>query len=247
MTSVNLVKPSFLVSILCLLSPCGILDTFAEEVEVINAGIGGHNSRNLLKRLDSDVLAHRPDVVVLMVGSNDMLNSGNSVPLGEYEKNLDTLAKRIDRAGAKLMLTTIPPCHVPYLLERHEPDFFGSEGPAAKIARANGAIHRLAKSQEIPLVAIHAVFAALGNVGVSPKSLIRNEANSGSRDGVHPTPEGYRVLATAVFQAIRSEGWAPKRVVCFGDSITFGAHVEGAGTATGETYPAFLLRLLRAR
>ena len=84
-----------------------------DEIRVINAGIGGNNSRNLLARIDSDVLRHRPDLVILMVGSNDMLNSNNAVPLAEYEKNLDQLAAKIVRSGSKLVLMTLLPCQYP--------------------------------------------------------------------------------------------------------------------------------------
>ncbi|HEX2949579.1 MAG TPA: GDSL-type esterase/lipase family protein, partial [Armatimonadota bacterium] len=41
--------------------------------EVLNAGVGGNNTRMLLERLDADVLAQHPDLVVLMVGTNDAL------------------------------------------------------------------------------------------------------------------------------------------------------------------------------
>jgi hypothetical protein len=32
-----------------------------------------------------------------------------------------------------------------------------------------------------------------------------------------------------------------------GDSITYGSHMVGEGTATGETYPAFLVSELRVQ
>ena len=36
-------------------------------------------------------------------------------------------------------------------------------------------------------------------------------------------------------------------VVCFGDSLTFGSGVKGAGTTEGEAYPAVLRRLFEQR
>ncbi len=218
----------------------------AEKSTVINAGIGGNNSRNLLKRLDKDVLAHRPQLVVLMVGSNDVLNSRNSVPLDEYRKNLEKLIGRITRGGTKLVLMTIPPCHEPYLLERHPADFYEPDGPGGRIQKANRIIRQAAKKHKIPLVDVHEIFSAKGNIGEMPESLLRNKANSNSADGVHPTPEGYRTIAAAIHRAIRKHRLPTARVVCLGDSITFGAHVKGAGTSEGETYPAVLRRLLNS-
>ncbi|NWF69545.1 MAG: hypothetical protein HXY40_10705 [Chloroflexi bacterium] len=41
---------------------------------IINAGVGGDTVLNLLRRLDSDVLAHEPDGVFVMGGGNDALS-----------------------------------------------------------------------------------------------------------------------------------------------------------------------------
>lgn len=42
--------------------------------EIINAGVGGNTVVNLLERLESDVLAHEPDGVFVMVGGNDSVS-----------------------------------------------------------------------------------------------------------------------------------------------------------------------------
>ena len=216
----------------------------AEKSVVINAGIGGNNSWNLLARLDKDVLAQKPELVVMLVGSNDVLNSGNSVPLDKYRQNLTQLAQRITDSGSKLVLMTLPPCYETYLLERHPAKFFGEDGPAGRIAKANQIVRQIAEERDIPLVDVNELFTKIGKVGPTKESLMRNEVNAGARDGVHPTPEGYRHIADAILKVIRKNDLPTQHVVCFGDSITFGAHVLGAGTATGATYPAFLSRAL---
>ena len=40
---------------------------------VINAGIPGNTTQDALARLDRDVLAHRPDIVLVTLGGNDLL------------------------------------------------------------------------------------------------------------------------------------------------------------------------------
>ena len=44
------------------------------EHELINAGVGGDTTFNLLRRVDEDVLTHEPDAVFLMVGGNDAIS-----------------------------------------------------------------------------------------------------------------------------------------------------------------------------
>ncbi len=43
------------------------------EITVLNAGVPGHSSDQLDARLESDVLVHAPDLVVLQTGTNDAL------------------------------------------------------------------------------------------------------------------------------------------------------------------------------
>jgi len=224
-------------------------------VTAINAGRGGNCTRDLLKRFKGAVLAEKPDLLILMAGTNDILNHARSVPLNEYRENVATMVGQAREAGCRVLLMTILPCHERYLLMRHPPEFYGKYaaaqgiagevGPNDLVARANDLLRGLAKEKSIPLVDTHRIFQAIGNVGESAESLIRNEANTASRDGVHPTAQGYQVIATAAYQAILDHALPHDRVVCLGDSITYGAHVVGAGTAQGHTYPGQLLRLLR--
>jgi lysophospholipase L1-like esterase len=41
-------------------------------VRVINAGVNGDTIRHLLRRAERDVIAHRPDLITIMVGLNDL-------------------------------------------------------------------------------------------------------------------------------------------------------------------------------
>ncbi len=215
-----------------------------ERGRVVNAGRGGDTTRDLLRRLDRDVLARRPTLVALMVGTNDMLNHAKAVPLDEYRGNVAELVKKIRGSGARVLLFTLPPFCEEYLLERHPRSAYGPQGPAGALAAANQFLREFSRREGLPLVDVNLAFSRLSAVNEEGGDLIRGPANSGARDGVHPTPEGYRLIAAMAIQAIRDNGLPVERVVCFGDSITYGAGVKGQGTATGETYPGRLARLL---
>ncbi|VAX41983.1 hypothetical protein MNBD_PLANCTO02-1114, partial [hydrothermal vent metagenome] len=57
---------------------------------------------------------------------------------------------------------------------------------------------------------------------------------------VHITPNGYQKFAELFIPVLKGKIKSGDVVVCLGDSITYGAHVKGAGTINGETYPAWL-------
>ncbi len=219
----------------------------ADAFVAINAGFSGNNSRDLLAKLQEAVLVHSPKLVVVMVGTNDMLNSGNSASIEEYRHNLELLAQRITSAGSKLLLMTILPCHDPYVIVRHKKGFFDEQLPSQRVAAGVSVIREVAAQFALPVADLNTLFSQVGHIGAAPESLLRNDANCGDADGVHPTPEGYRLIALAVQQAIINHNLPRDGIVCFGDSITFGAFVKGEGTTDGETYPAMLKMLLNCK
>lgn len=127
---------------------------------------------------------------------------------------------------------------------RHGEETFADASPDQRIATGNAAIREIASAERLPLIDLNRILTAIGEPGESATSLLRNQLNSNSADGVHPTRDGYLVIATAVFQKIQALEKTPERVLCFGDSITYGAGMQGAGTVEGETYPGMLARLL---
>lgn len=209
-----------------------------EATVVVNAGIGGNNTRNLLQRLDADCLSHQPALTIVMIGTNDM-NHGKYVPPGEYRQNLQQLAEKIQHSGSRLLLLSILPFYEPYLLTRHPASFFAPEGAAARRSQVNQVIQAVAQQQQADYLDTGSLFEKVGKIGEDKDCLLRNTANSGVTDGVHPTPNGYRFLALAISQYILLRQLPAGRIVCFGDSIT-----RGDGSADKESYPAYLKKLL---
>ncbi len=64
---------------------------------VLNAGERGDTTAGALARLERDVLAHDPRLVIVLLGGNDFLRQ---VPLQETKKNLEEIVRRIQQQGA---------------------------------------------------------------------------------------------------------------------------------------------------
>jgi lysophospholipase L1-like esterase len=208
-----------------------------EPSVVINAGVGGNNSADIIERLEKDCLSQQPDLTVLMVGTNDM-NSRKHVPAEIYEKNMRKIVASIMKVGSKIVLMNILPVHEPYLLTRHDPQFYKPEGHQERLKRVNNLIRKISTEYDLSFLDIHHIFKTIGEVGTSAASLIQNETNSHKTDGVHPTPDGYRVIGLAVYQHIVNHALSHSRVICLGDSIT-----QGDGSIDGQNYPAYLKKL----
>jgi lysophospholipase L1-like esterase len=79
-----------------------------KQIVIVKAGVGGDDTPRALKRMDKDVLAHKPDAVVVMLGVNDENGrpGKNGVPVPAYKKNLETIVDKIQAAGGTIILMT---------------------------------------------------------------------------------------------------------------------------------------------
>lgn len=84
----------------------------ASQYELIGAGIGGNKVYDLYLRMDSDVLAKNPDVVVIWVGVNDVWHKasfGTGTDPDKFEKFYTAIIKKLQARNIKVFLVT-PAC-----------------------------------------------------------------------------------------------------------------------------------------
>jgi lysophospholipase L1-like esterase len=79
-------------------------------IEVIGAGVSGNKVPDLQRRLERDVLAKKPTVVVIYIGINDVWHGekdpARGTPKDRYEAGLKDIIGRIKDAGARVVLCT---------------------------------------------------------------------------------------------------------------------------------------------
>ncbi len=168
------------------------LEKILGNARVINAGVSGNSSREGLARLQKDVLAHKPDVVVLFFGTNDGRVDApkKHVPLAEYEKNLSTIIDRCVEAGAKVVLGTIPPIDPePYFTRHVKADFDAAGGLEKQIREYRAAALRVGEAKKVLIVDLN--------------QLLLQDTSWRSPDGVHPTVEGNGILAQLFAKEIK--------------------------------------------
>ena len=240
-------RSAVLLNALTLVGPSarlGISAQAAAPVLVVNKGIGGHTSKNGLARFERDVVEVKPDHLILYFGINDACNSGKLVPLPDFNRSMQAMIDRAGQIGVKsVVLVTLNPVVPEYLLERHRTHPH-RDGIKEHVAKYDTAVRELARQNELPIADLSGMIEEHGGATLKLHSLVRNEANSKSRDGVHLTEQGYRLMAELFEPIFRGRIEPGQVVVCLGDSLTYGAHVDGAGTAFGSTYPAWLWLVL---
>jgi lysophospholipase L1-like esterase len=70
-------------------------------VNVINAGIGGISAKRSLDRMDSQVLSHNPDLIIVCFGLNDVNGS-----LDEYLESMRNIFDKSLKSGAEVIFMT---------------------------------------------------------------------------------------------------------------------------------------------
>ena len=211
----------------------------------MNKGIAGNTSSDLLERIESDVIAENPELVIIMVGTNDMLNSKKMITYEEYQSNLSDLVQKLKKSAMEVLLLSPPTVDTSYLFERHDKSLF-VESPNQKLDSISRILEDISIRENVGFLDIHRSFSDLGLPQHNSDNYIQNEINSDRRDGVHPTGHGYSFISKQIFQYLEVEMMLQKdmKIICFGDSITRGSNVEGSGTSTGKTYPAYLSTMI---
>jgi len=159
----------------------------AEKVTVtpIPAGISGHTSRDMLARLDHDVLSQSPDWMTLSCGVNDVWHGGaGGVPLDEYKTKITSIVDQAQAKGIKVVIMTSTCIN--------EEDNASNQ----KLMAYNDFLRQLAKEKNCLLADESALFT---------EALKANPPQRGTKlltnDGVHPGPKGHMLMARGILQA----------------------------------------------
>ncbi|SEB50632.1 SGNH/GDSL hydrolase family protein [Terriglobus roseus] len=201
---------------------------------VCNAGFAGENSAQILMRLPQALAdCGAPTEVVIFVGMNDAVNEKRFLTPLQTAEAVQQMLQVIGAAHAKALVVTVHAPDEVRLMQRHSPGAFGGLTPAERIDATNRALRKAAQRGGADIVDFHAALALAGGASTSQ-----------STDGVHLTQTGYRLLAKTVAAALPRE--VSGRVLCLGDSLTFGTGVRAAGEpdAGSESYPQQLKAIL---
>lgn len=143
---------------------------------VINSAISGHRLTDILGDFDRRVSSWRPDVVTLMIGTNDLATGPGraTVEPGDFAASLSRFVARVRSLGSIAVLQTPPSIDVPNAPGRE------------RIVEFVDAVRAVAAADDVLLVDQHARFTELGNGGV-PWGLMG--------DPFHPNAAGHASLA----------------------------------------------------
>lgn len=161
---------------------------------VIDAGISGDTTSDVINRFYSSVLCHDFDWAVVFIGTNDCRGLDDeyritNTSLGEYQDNLTYITKALIERHKKVVNVTIPPAN-PALIG----NFFGEENnwtyPDKRIKDTNDFIRKMSGTLGTRL-------ADLAQLIDSTDAKVLDE------DGIHLNSAGQQTLAKLLLDIMR--------------------------------------------
>ena len=163
-----------------------------EKYELIGAGIGGNKAYDLYLRMEDDVLAKKPDAVVIWVGVNDVWHKrtyGTGTDADKFEKFYNAIIKKLKANNIAVLICT--PAAI-----GEKTDFTNElDGDLNKYSEI---IRMIAKNNNTPLIDLRKAFLNY--------NLINNKENKESgiltTDRVHLNEKGNQFVAEEMYKAL---------------------------------------------
>ncbi len=150
----------------------------------VNRGISGQTTPQILLRFRQDVIALRPEVVVILAGTNDIAENTGPITLAAIEDNLTSMVDLAKRNGIRVVLASLlPALQYPWRADIR---------PVEKIRALNDWMKDYAAKEGLVFLDYHSAMA-------NDKRGLKTEL---SEDGVHPNQAGYAVMAPLAEKAI---------------------------------------------
>jgi len=159
---------------------------------LVNRGIAGQNSSQMLLRFEDDVIALAPVAVVILAGTNDLRVDAGSLAeaapaiLTRIRSNVTAMADIAAANGVKVIISAIPPILRGMQGERRDPQ---------TLAAANHWLRGFADQRGY-------AFADYGVLADSHDDLRADL----SADGLHPNADAYRLMQPVLAAALERAG-----------------------------------------
>ncbi|MEI7452540.1 MAG: SGNH/GDSL hydrolase family protein [Candidatus Falkowbacteria bacterium] len=153
----------------------------SRRVVLTDFAVPGYRTDDLLNVLVDPALNSKPDVVTLLIGTNDIYSN---VSAEEFAQNYRAILEKLKSAKTKVYLISIP--------------FIGSSSiilpayssySAARITKFNNIINNFAKEYGFAYI----------DIATPTKNLLKTDGTHYSADAFHPSASGYALFANLIY------------------------------------------------
>jgi lysophospholipase L1-like esterase len=165
----------------------------SSQYEFVGAGIGGNKVYDLFLRMDSDVLAKDPGIVVIYIGVNDVwhkVSYGTGTDADKFEKFYNAIIRKLQQRNIKIILCT------PAVIGE-KTDFTNPQD--GDLNKYSAIIRNIARQNNLPLVDLRQKFLDYNKQYNSENK----EQGILTRDRVHLNAKGNQLVADEMWKIIK--------------------------------------------
>ncbi len=168
------------------------LNEYFPNQPYINRGISGQTTPQMLLRMQPDVVAHKPKVMVLLAGTNDIAGNTGPSTLEYIEGNIRSITEIAHANGINVVLASVTPISDYNKNAKGEPIVQSVRRPPAQILALNKWIKDYCDQNGL-------VYLDYFSATVDDKGFLKAEI---ANDGLHPNAEGYKIMQKLAAEAI---------------------------------------------
>jgi len=171
------------------------MENKSAEFEFVGAGIGGNKVYDLYLRIDDDVLAKNPDIVVIYIGVNDVWHKtsfGTGTDPDKFEKFYNAIIKKLKETHISVILCT------PAVIGEKTDFSNQQDGDMNKYA---GIVRNIARENNLPLVDLRQKFLDYNR----QYNTENKEQGILTRDRVHLNDKGNELVAEELWKVIKQQ------------------------------------------
>jgi lysophospholipase L1-like esterase len=145
-----------------------------QEIRVDWVATGGHTVPDLLNRVEKDVIAKRPTIVVIQIGCND----ARRIPKETFKTSLEELIDKLQGAGIQVIQ-----CSLTSVGEKHD----GTNRDDEKLEEFAQAEREVAKAKKVPLNDLRKAFVEYwkkNNPDNQPSGVLTYDGNHFNQKGM---------------------------------------------------------------
>lgn len=161
------------------------LGKYYEDMPVVNSGISGHKTTDILNNINDRIYRYNPSKVILLIGTNDYSSISNDDTVKNIGKIIDGI--KTNRPYAEIYVQSI------YPVNREVENSSAGGRNNEDINTMNNSIKKLCEDREVNYMNIHDL-------------LVDEDGNLNSEytyDGLHITDAGYKIITEEVMKILK--------------------------------------------
>lgn len=157
------------------------LEKYYKKLPIVNSGIMGHKTKDILDDLEDRVYKYNPSKVILLVGINDLLYADHD---DEISKNIGEIASNIHKKlpNCEIFIQSIYPMNKDWYVYASKEE----------ITKVNDEIKKICKENKYKYLDLYSVLID-DNYQFDKKY---------TDDGLHPNEEGYKIVTKYIKEEI---------------------------------------------